>query len=33
MNLEKEVPLGAVAKNEVTDSVRRARLMWRANRG
>ena len=33
MNLEKEVPLGAVAKNEVTDLVRRARLMWRAKRG
>ena len=26
-------PLGAVAKNEVTDAVRRARLLWRAKRG
>ena len=30
---EKTVPLGAVAKNEVEDSVRRARLLWRAKRG
>ena len=30
---EQNVPLGAVAKNEVEDSVRRARLLWRAKRG
>ena len=30
---EKVTPLGAVAKNEVEDSVRRARLLWRAKRG
>ena len=30
---EKAVPLGAVAKNAVEDSVRRARLLWRAKRG
>ena len=29
----KAVPLGAVAKNAVEDSVRRARLLWRAKRG
>ena len=30
---EKIAPLGAVAKNAVEDSVRRARLLWRAKRG
>lgn len=30
---ETVAPLGAVAKNAVEDSVRRARLLWRAKRG
>lgn len=30
---EKAAPLGAIAKNEVEDSVRRSRLLWRAKRG
>ena len=33
MDFDETTPLGAVAKNEVTDAVRRARLMWRAKRG
>jgi antitoxin CptB len=34
MNFEENAtPLGAIAKNVVTDEVRRARLMWRAKRG
>ena len=33
MDFDETTPLGAVAKNEVTDEVHRARLMWRAKRG
>ena len=33
MSIGETTPLGAIAKNEVSDSVRRARLMWRAKRG
>ena len=33
MNFDETTPLGAIAKNKVTDAVRRARLMWRAKRG
>ena len=31
--MDEATPLGAIAKNEITDSVRRARLLWRAKRG
>ena len=32
-SVEKSLPLGAVAKNQVDNSVRRSRLLWRAKRG
>ena len=32
-SVEKTLPLGAVAKNQVDNSVRRSRLLWRAKRG
>lgn len=33
MSVDHGAPLGAIAKNVVEDSVRRARLLWRSKRG